>query len=47
MRSTGIFLISMFGVNARGVATPNVLVGVLVFFVSSDLSSEMELKERD
>jgi len=28
----GIFLISIYGVNARGVATPNVLVGVIVFF---------------
>jgi succinate-acetate transporter protein len=30
--ATGIFLISMYGVEARGIATPNVLVGVLVFF---------------
>ncbi|ATZ48287.1 hypothetical protein BCIN_03g05160 [Botrytis cinerea B05.10] len=30
--ATGIFLISIFGVNVRGVATPNVLIGVLVFF---------------
>jgi hypothetical protein len=28
----GIFLISIFGVQVRGVATPNVLVGVLIFF---------------
>lgn len=28
----GIFLISMYGVNARGVATPNILIGVLIFF---------------
>lgn len=27
-----IFLISIYGVNARGIATPNVLVGVLMFF---------------
>lgn len=30
--ATGIFLISMYGVQARGIMTPNVLVGVLVFF---------------
>ncbi|CCX05791.1 Similar to Glyoxylate pathway regulator; acc. no. P41943 [Pyronema omphalodes CBS 100304] len=30
--ATGIFLISMYGVEARGIATPNVLVGVLMFF---------------
>jgi succinate-acetate transporter protein len=30
--ATGIFLISMYGVETRGIATPNVLVGVLVFF---------------
>jgi succinate-acetate transporter protein len=30
--ATGIFLVSCFGVKARGVATPNVLVGVLLFF---------------
>ncbi|KAK5048569.1 hypothetical protein LTR84_005660 [Exophiala bonariae] len=30
--ATGIFLISMYGVQARGIATPNVLVGVLMFF---------------
>jgi len=30
--ATGIFLISIFGVQVRGVATPNVLVGVIVFF---------------
>lgn len=30
--ATGIFLISLFGVQVRGVATPNVLVGVLIFF---------------
>ena len=29
---TGIFLISIFGVQVRGVATPNVLIGVLIFF---------------
>src|ERR1022692_4088289 len=28
----GIFLISIFGVKVRGVATPNVLIGVLIFF---------------
>ena len=28
----GIFLISIYGVQVRGVATPNVLVGVLIFF---------------
>lgn len=31
-RLIGIFLISIYGVNARGIATPNVLIGVLVFF---------------
>ena len=30
--ATGIFLISMLGVHARGIQTPNVLVGVLLFF---------------
>jgi len=30
--ATGIFLISIFGVQVRGVATPNVLIGVLIFF---------------
>jgi uncharacterized protein len=30
--ATGIFMISMFGVHARGVQTPNVLVGVIMFF---------------
>ncbi|KAJ4331447.1 hypothetical protein N0V87_009135 [Didymella glomerata] len=30
--ATGIFLISILGVNARGITTPNVLVGVLMFF---------------
>jgi len=30
--ATGMFLISIFGVQVRGVATPNVLIGVLVFF---------------
>ncbi|KAG4437051.1 hypothetical protein IFR05_007465 [Cadophora sp. M221] len=30
--ATGIFLISIFGVQVRGVATPNVLIGVLMFF---------------
>lgn len=33
--TVGIFLISMFGVQARGIATPNVLIGVLIFFVVS------------
>ena len=28
----GIFLISIYGVQVRGVATPNVLIGVLMFF---------------
>jgi succinate-acetate transporter protein len=28
----GIFLISIYGVNARGIFTPNILVGVIVFF---------------
>jgi uncharacterized protein len=28
----GIFLISIYGVNARGIMVPNVLVGVLIFF---------------
>ncbi|KAM0181159.1 hypothetical protein ACHAPF_001904 [Botrytis cinerea] len=32
LTNLGIFLISIFGVNVRGVATPNVLIGVLVFF---------------
>jgi succinate-acetate transporter protein len=30
--ATGIFLISVLGVQARGVHTPNILVGVLMFF---------------
>jgi succinate-acetate transporter protein len=30
--ATSIFLISILGVNARGITTPNVLVGVLMFF---------------
>ncbi|TVY36118.1 Glyoxylate pathway regulator [Lachnellula occidentalis] len=30
--ATGIFLISIYGVQVRGVATPNVLIGVLIFF---------------
>ena len=30
--ATGIFLISILGVHARGIQTPNVLVGVLLFF---------------
>jgi hypothetical protein len=30
--ATGIFLISMFGVHARDLTTPNVLIGVLMFF---------------
>ncbi|KAE8446432.1 hypothetical protein EG329_012037 [Mollisiaceae sp. DMI_Dod_QoI] len=30
--ATGMFLISIYGVQVRGVATPNVLVGVLIFF---------------
>lgn len=30
--ATGIFLISVLGVHARGIQTPNVLVGVLMFF---------------
>jgi uncharacterized protein len=30
--ATGIFLISILGVHARGVQTPNVLVGILMFF---------------
>lgn len=28
----GIFLISIYGIKVRGVATPNVLIGVLIFF---------------
>lgn len=32
--ATGIFLISIYGVKVRGVATPNVLIGVLMFFGS-------------
>lgn len=30
--ATGIFLISLFGVHARNLQTPNVLIGVLMFF---------------
>jgi len=30
--ATGIFLISMFGVHARSVQTPNVMIAVLMFF---------------
>ncbi|KUL81501.1 hypothetical protein ZTR_09987 [Talaromyces verruculosus] len=30
--ATGIFLIAMYGLHARSIATPNVLVGVLMFF---------------
>ncbi|KAI4739509.1 hypothetical protein E4T50_10041 [Aureobasidium sp. EXF-12298] len=30
--ATGIFLISILGVHARGIQTPNILVGVLLFF---------------
>ncbi len=30
--ATGIFLISVFGVHARNLTTPNVLIGVLMFF---------------
>lgn len=30
--ATGIFLISMYGVKARGIQTPNMLVGMLMFF---------------
>lgn len=30
--ATGIFLISILGVHARDITTPNVLVGVLLFF---------------
>ncbi|KAK0119359.1 hypothetical protein ONS95_010811 [Cadophora gregata] len=30
--ATGIFLISIYGVQVRGVATPNLLIGVLMFF---------------
>lgn len=30
--ATGIFLISMFGVQARGVQTPNIMIAVLMFF---------------
>ena len=30
--ATGIFLISILGVHARGIHTPNVLIGVLMFF---------------
>lgn len=30
--ATGIFLISILGVHARGIQTPNILVGVLMFF---------------
>jgi succinate-acetate transporter protein len=30
--ATGIFLISILGVHARGIATPKILVGVILFF---------------
>ncbi|KAI8713552.1 hypothetical protein NCS52_01299900 [Fusarium sp. LHS14.1] len=30
--ATGIFLISSFGVHARGIQTPNVMISVLIFF---------------
>ncbi|CAI6091835.1 unnamed protein product [Clonostachys chloroleuca] len=30
--ATGIFLISSFGVHARGIQTPNVMIAVLIFF---------------
>ena len=30
--ATGIFLISILGVQARGIQTPNILVGVIMFF---------------
>jgi succinate-acetate transporter protein len=30
--ATGIFLISILGVHARGIQTPNVMIGVLMFF---------------
>lgn len=30
--ATGIFLISILGVHARGITTPNILVGVILFF---------------
>jgi succinate-acetate transporter protein len=30
--ATGIFLISILGVHARGIQTPNILVGVIIFF---------------
>lgn len=30
--ATGIFLISILGVHARGIQTPNILVGVIMFF---------------
>lgn len=30
--ATGIFLISILGVHARSIQTPNILVGVLLFF---------------
>ena len=32
MRVTGVFLLSCYGVNARDVVTPNLLLGVLIFF---------------
>lgn len=31
-RRAGIFLISIFGVQVHGVATPNLLISVLMFF---------------
>jgi len=42
--ATGIFLISIYGVNARGIMIPNVLVGVLIFFggICQFLSGIME-----
>lgn len=40
----GIFLISMYGVHVRSITTPNVLVGVLMFFggVGQYISGIME-----
>lgn len=30
--ATSIFLISLFGLNPRGITTPNVLIGSMIFF---------------
>jgi len=42
--ATGIFLISCYGVNARDITTPNIMIGVLIFFggICQFLSGIME-----